>query len=117
MQGKTHITLGIATGILVMQPQSVPEVMIATIGGVLGGTLPDIDIKKADTDREYIYDGIVDSIAVAVLIILDALIGNGACQYVYDNWGPVVWCAMAALIVLAIIAHGFVDFLACIYES
>ena len=103
MQGKTHITLGIATGILVMQPQSVPEVMIATIGGVLGGTLPDIDIKKADTDREYIYDGIVDSIAVAVLIILDALIGNGACQYVYDNWGPVVWCAMAALIVLAII--------------
>ena len=44
MMGKTHIAVGIATSVLVMQPRSFEECILSVVGGSVGGILADIDI-------------------------------------------------------------------------
>ena len=52
MLGKTHITLGIASSLIITQPETVSGVIGAMVGGAIGGWIVDIDCKKVDTDQE-----------------------------------------------------------------
>ncbi len=49
MLRKTHIACGIASSLLMMQPQSLMQLFTSVIGGAFGGWIVDIDQKSKDT--------------------------------------------------------------------
>ena len=51
MIGKTHIAVGIAAAYAVLHPQTVPEFIIATVGGSVGGVMADIDVKIDNSNK------------------------------------------------------------------
>lgn len=66
MLGKTHFVLGMASALVITQPQTIPGVITSMIGGAIGGWIVDIDIKNRDikrsedAERENVYDTIID---------------------------------------------------------
>lgn len=44
MMSKTHLAIGIATSFWLLQPSTVSEIAMATIGGSIGGIIADIDV-------------------------------------------------------------------------
>ena len=105
MLGKTHITVGIAAALAVTHPETVPGVVTAMVGGAVGGWMPDVDCKDIDVDREKGLDIIIDALFIGAFIVVDALVGNGMCQYIRDNWGVVVWGSLFGLIILGLLGY------------
>ncbi len=103
MLGKTHITTGIASALIITHPDSVSGVIATMIGGAIGGWIVDIDTKKMDVDREKVYDTIINSLFIGALIAIDFLIGKGMCKYIIDNWGIKIWIAFAGFLILMIL--------------
>ncbi len=103
MLGKTHITLGIASSLILTQPETVSGVIGAMVGGALGGWIVDVDCKKTDADQEKIFDSIIDGLFIGALIMVDCLLDNGICQYILSNWGFQIWGALIGFIVLLLI--------------
>lgn len=109
MLERTHFVLGMASALVITQPQTVPEVIAAMTGGALGGWIVDVDLKNRDIEqsdevhRENIYDTIIDAIFILAFIAVDFFIGKGMCQYVIDNWGVKVWGALFGILILMLI--------------
>ncbi len=51
MLGKTHIAVGIPAAYLIMQPKTLTEFAVATIGGSIGGVMADIDVHINTENR------------------------------------------------------------------
>ena len=109
MLGKTHFVLGMASALVIIQPQNVSGVITAMTAGAIGGWMVDVDIKNRDVERsndatrERIYDIIIDTIFILAFIALDFFIGKGMCQYVIDHWGVMVWGSLFGLLTLLLI--------------
>ena len=109
MLGKTHFVLGMASALIITQPQTIPGVITAMTGGALGGWIVDEDLKNRDVEqseeahRENIYDTIIDGIFILAFIAVDFFTGRGMCQYVIDNWGVKVWGALFGILILLLI--------------
>lgn len=103
MLGKTHITLGIASSLIITQPKTVSGVIGAMVGGAIGGWIVDVDCKRVDADKEKGLDSIIDGLFIGAFITVDYLLGNGMCQYIQSNWGVQIWGALIGLIVLLLI--------------
>ena len=105
MLGNTHIALGIASSLVLTQPQTVSEVIVAVAGGAIGGWIADIDCKDQKLDRETIYDSIISFLFVGALVALDFAVGKGMCQYVFDNWGIPLLGVTIGFVALLIVGH------------
>lgn len=109
MLGKTHFVLGMASALVITQPQTIPGVITSMIGGAIGGWIVDIDIKNRDikrsedAERENVYDTIIDVLFIIAFITVDFFTGEGMCQYVIDNWGVKIWGALFGLLILSLI--------------
>ena len=105
MLGNTHLALGIASSLVLTQPKTVSEVVVAVAGGAIGGWIVDIDCKDQKLDRETIYDSIISLLFVGALIAFDLAVGKGMCQYIFDNWGIPLLGATIGVIALLIVGH------------
>ena len=76
MMGRTHLTVGIATAMLFVQPKTKVGLISTIIGGAIGGVLPDID-AKIDRSNRYAkkasMDALYSEIAVVILILFFAM--------------------------------------------
>lgn len=83
MMGKTHLAVGIASAYLLMQPKTVTEFAVATVGGSIGGVMADIDVA-VDTHNDYARKASMDApygeaLAIALSacsIVADYLLGG-----------------------------------------
>lgn len=78
MLGKTHIAVGTATAYAITQPHTVPEFIIATVGGSIGGVMADIDVK-IDTSNKFAAKASLDALygeILATVIAIGALAGD-----------------------------------------
>ena len=110
MEGKTHIAVGIASSLAILQPKSIPECLCATIGGLIGSIISDIDQPKSRESIDYrddpygwqVYTFIV--LAIVILLCLDYVDGNGAAEYIINNFGTTIIVGLIAFIGLCIIS-------------
>ncbi len=116
MLGKTHMAAGAATALAVLQPTTVSGCICALAGGIVGGWIPDIDMRGrfssggADKEGE---DGeelavhaderwqilVFALIAVAICLVADYFAGDGMCEYVASHLGIPMAVAGAAFAV------------------
>ena len=87
MTGSTHVAIGIASSLAILQPKTIPECLCAITGGAIGGMISDIDSPKKRESLDYrddpygwqIYTFL--GIAITVLLALDFFEGNGAVDF------------------------------------
>lgn len=68
MLGKTHMAVGIATGLVILQPQSITELIIGIGTAAIGAVISDIDVGTSESHREA--DKIIGISSFLVLIML-----------------------------------------------
>jgi len=106
--GSTHIAVGIASSLAIMQPKSVPDCLCAITGGMIGGMICDIDSPgKRDSmdirDDQYGWQLVVYFVLIiGFLMFLDYLSGNGAVAFIVDNAGPLLFASVAIFVGLCI---------------
>ena len=101
MMGKTHFTIGLATALVVLHPESVGECMVALIGGALGGVTADNDTLQ----RSHAKMGHLMALRTMLLaLIVDLVFRLGLCESVYENQ-PSAAIGLIAFIVLWLIGY------------
>lgn len=94
MTGNTHVAVGVASSLIILQPKTVPECLCAITGGIIGGMICDIDSPGKRKSLDYRDDPYGWQIAVFVVIViafllgLDYLAGSGAVEYIMTHLGP-----------------------------
>ena len=85
MMGKTHLAIGIASALVLMEPQTLSDCLVTIAGGAIGGVLCDIDILDNDYERD-IFN--VQSMAIgitAIVLVIDYFLQNGICTFISNN--------------------------------
>ena len=109
--GKTHIAVGFAASYAITQPKIMPEFVIATVGGCLGGVMADIDVKF-DTSNKYAAKASLDALYGEILAIAisvgalagDYFTGGNILQGIVENM-PKFAVGAVMFIVLAVIGE------------
>ena len=86
MLGRTHITAGITTALLIMQPTTLLDFGAAVAGGALGGSICDIDCQRTDFTKDTIKDIISVGVFFSVVLAFDCLTGKGLLNYIYNKF-------------------------------
>ena len=102
MLGKTHVSVGMAASLLVLQPVSVAPLACALLGGALGGWISDVDVRGAKLARGTIVSVCVVALAFASRFLSEMLSEVEALQAMAPEMGPasVAGAALFAAITL-----------------
>lgn len=85
MMSKTHFTIGLATSLYILQPQSLAECLIAVIGGAIGGVTADNDILDNDYEDDAL-TGQLLALGVTILsLVIDYYFNLGICKSIFNN--------------------------------
>lgn len=76
MTGKTHIAVGAAVSLSVIQCLGGPSWPLALLGGAVGGMLPDTDVAGSSGSKELRRAWAILAVLVAVLLLADHLLGS-----------------------------------------
>ena len=93
MTGSTHVAIGIASSLAILQPKTIPECLCALTGGMIGGMISDIDSPGKRYSMDYRDDPygwqIYAFVTIGLVIILgiDYVAGGGAVDWVLKNLG------------------------------
>jgi inner membrane protein len=52
MLGKTHVAVGVAASLAILQPDTATGIISAVAGGAIGGWICDIDCKEMEYDDD-----------------------------------------------------------------
>lgn len=85
MMGKTHLAVGLATSLAVVQPKSFDECLMAIIGGAVGGVLADCDIIDNDYKSDAVSAQLLASGIAAAAFIVGYVFNLGFSQAVIDQ--------------------------------
>lgn len=105
MLGKTHLAVGIATAITIIQPSTVPELIVGISAAAIGSLISDIDIDSTEAHREA--DRIIaGAIGLVVLIAaIEKYFNIGITQRLLAN-SNMVRIIIGTLVFLVIMAYG-----------
>lgn len=85
MMSKTHLLVGVGSALATTLPTGPKLCCIATIGGVLGGIVPDNDIL----DNDYAGDAVLGQVlAVGIsagILFLDKMFNFGICDEIFSR--------------------------------
>ena len=76
MMGRTHITVGIASALLVGQPSDFAGCLTAIIGGSVGGVICDIEVRSNPRCRDALHARLIVLAIVTVALLVEAGIGG-----------------------------------------
>jgi inner membrane protein len=85
MMGKTHISVGIASALLIARPADLGGCLVAVIGGAVGGVMCDIEVRSNPRCRDALHARFIVVGIVAVALLVDAAIGGPLTQAVNDG--------------------------------
>ena len=81
MLGKTHLTVGVAASLTILQPESLPELVVGISVAAIGALISDIDIDSTQAHRNanLITAGTV--MAIAAVALVERYLHIGITQY------------------------------------
>lgn len=103
MMGNTHIVVGVATSLAVMQPTNIKECLVSVIGGAVGGAISDIDIVRSNLKHDFFNIQLISMLIALSCLGVDYLLNFGICQDVLANNRQLVIIGGAAYITLLLI--------------
>ncbi len=100
MKGKTHVTVGVATALMVLHPDSVSGCLCAIAGGALGGWISDIDVRDDGRAHDLWQSGLASVGITGAALAIDAACGGDALAYVVSRSGVLFVAGLASFAVL-----------------
>lgn len=85
MMSRTHLSMGIATALVLAEPGSVPMCLAAIVGGGLGGVTPDIDTINGDYKSDSMVAQVLAIGIVALIFVIDRCFGLGISSAIFNN--------------------------------
>lgn len=85
MMSKTHITMGVASALVATLPIGPKLCYITTIGGLLGGVVPDNDILDNDYTGDAIFGQVSAVVVTAGILLLDKILNGGICNELFSR--------------------------------
>jgi len=102
MNSQTHMCVGAAASLALLQPIGVGATLATIAGGFLGGWISDIDVHRKTKASDYLPTSDV-FLPLVVAIILDYAFHFGFCDYVISHVRPINLAGLLAFVALAII--------------
>ena len=108
MTGKTHVAIGIASSLAIVQPKTIPECLCAITGGMMGGMISDIDspgkLKSMDYREDPYGWQVYSFVGLALIIVLgiDYVSGDGVIDYVINNLNLLLLVGVVAFTALCV---------------
>lgn len=99
---KTHIAVGVAASLALLQPATLGGCFACAIGGAVGGDVCDIDVKPSDYVRDALHGRVIVSTIVAAALLADYLTGSGLCAYFATHAAPKMALGACGLILAGI---------------
>lgn len=87
MMSKTHIAVGIASGLALAQTGSLASCIAAVVGGSVGGVIPDCDITPSRAHRDAVAGRLLVVAIVAACLAVDRRTGLGFSAWVVRGVG------------------------------
>lgn len=105
MLRKTHMVIGIASAMMFTKPATIPDLILAGGGGVLGALISDIDVGTSDSHREADKITMISVVVVAGVFVLDCFFHTGIINRLLQNsgYGRIL---MGTLLFIGICAFG-----------
>lgn len=85
MLGNTHLTMGIATSLLLVPPKSLPELVVGIGAGALGGLICDIDVGTSKSHKQADIITMLAAVIVAGVILIDWIFKVGIQDKLMSN--------------------------------
>ena len=102
MMGKTHISVGVATAMLVTQPVPLEEFSVAIIGGSIGGIISDMEVRSNSKFRDALHARFIVLGLSVVFLTLDVMTQGVISSSVLQSGGPRLLAGAAVLSLLVI---------------
>lgn len=94
MMSKTHIAAGVATALVVAQPQHIREFGIAILGGSIGGVICDLDVKFNNSSKDAWLGRFLTMSIAAVILLLDIRLQAGIGRAILSMQTPQQWVGL-----------------------
>ena len=85
MLGKTHLAVGLATSLAIMQPYSVQELFIGVGAAAIGSLIPDIDVGTSESHRDADIITLMTVVSIAVIAVADKVFHAGVAEVVLSQ--------------------------------
>lgn len=108
MLGRTHITIGTATALLLFRPTNMLEFGTVVAGGALGSFICDIDCKSDEMNEGSVKNMVLAVVAFICILLCDYFMANGLIAYLHSSFGFLMVLGgiiFAACSVWGIISH------------
>ena len=103
MLGKTHFSVGMAAGIAICRPQTMPMLIAGAGLAAFGGTICDIDVETSDAHEQVDRMLVVAVIMVAAVVVMDFIFRVGIYRRLmaHSNIARVIIGSLAFLMICA----------------
>ena len=105
MLGKTHFSVGMAAGIAICRPQTMPMLIAGAGLAAFGGTICDIDVETSDAHEQVDRMLVVAVIMVAAVVVMDFIFRVGIYRRLMAN-SNIARVIIGSLAFLMIFAFG-----------
>ncbi|MBQ3566322.1 MAG: metal-dependent hydrolase [Oscillospiraceae bacterium] len=105
MLGKTHMMVGIASTLLVTQPDSLTELLTASSAGAIGALISDIDVDSSSSHRDANKVIFLAAAVIAGAVAADYFANFGIIENVINN-GSIAKIIVGILLFLVVCAFG-----------
>ena len=105
MLGKTHFSVGMAAGIAICRPQTMPMLIAGAGLAAFGGTICDIDVETSDAHEQVDRMLVVAVIMVAAVVVMDFIFRVGIYRRLMAN-SNIARVIIGSLALLMICAYG-----------
>lgn len=107
MMSKTHVAVGMATSLLMLQPNNPKDCIISIVGGAIGGVAADIDIL----DRDYKKDALIGQLLAfsisCIALVIDYFLELGICMFIQER--NIFFVGLGGIMYLALWIVGYVS--------
>ena len=101
MMSRTHLAVGVATALAFGSPHNLETCLISTIGGLIGGITPDIDILDNDYTGDALLGQVLALGITGLILLIDFIFKIGICASLFSR--NIIFLILG--IVLAIILY------------
>ena len=103
MMSKTHIAVGIASGLAIAQTGSVESCVAAVVGGSLGGIIADCDIHPSRAHKDALAGRLIVLGIAVVALLADRYANAGLCDYLFAYLGAPLIAGVVAFAALTFV--------------
>lgn len=103
--GKTHVAVGMATSLLILQPTNPKGCIVAIIGGAIGGVAADIDILNDDYKHDALIGQFLAVGISCIALIIDYFLKLGICKFMQERNTFLIGLGAVIYLVLWIVGY------------